>query len=391
MYKNFTSGAQFQILVRTYSGLEDILLEELKKLGAAEPLKLTRAVECTGDLGFVYKLNLALRSAVKILVPLNRFKFESNEEFYRGVFEVPWPELFDADKTFAFDSIVFSRYFSNSMFVSQLAKDAVADKFRERTSKRPFIDNRNPQVPLSIYVRENEATVYLDSSGISLHQRGYKTEQVKAPLSEVMAAGIIQMSGWSSHFPLIDPMCGSGTFAIEAALYAANVPPGIFREQFGFEHWKNYDKELYTKIFDALCSKINEQPIDISTSDIRRASVSIARENAERANVGGEIKFATADFTKSKGPDRKAFVFMNPPYGERLNPEHLETLYAQIGSTLKHQYAGCEAWVFTAHPDAIKLIGLKPGKKIKLMNGPLECLLLQYVLYAGSKKMEKNV
>jgi putative N6-adenine-specific DNA methylase len=391
MHKIFASSAQFRILVRTYSGLEDVLMEELKKLGAADPLKLTRAVECTGDLGFVYKLNLALRSAVKVLVPLNRFRFENNDEFYKGVFEVPWPELFDADKTFAFDSIVFSRYFSNSMFVSQLAKDAVADKFRAHSSKRPFIDNRNPQVPLSIYVRENEATVYLDSSGVSLHQRGYKTEQVKAPLSEVMAAGIIQMSGWSSHFPFIDPMCGSGTFAIEAALLAANVPPGIFRAHFGFEHWKSYDKELYTKIFDALCGKITEQHFEISASDIRRASVNIARENAERANLASEIKFAAADFTKSEGPGRKAFVFVNPPYGERLNPEHLETLYAQIGSTLKHRYAGCEAWVFTAHPEAVKLIGLKPGKKIKLMNGPLECLLLQYVLYDGSKKIQKNV
>jgi putative N6-adenine-specific DNA methylase len=376
---------QFQILVRTYSGLEEVLFREIVALGGAKPEKLNRAVSCEGDLGFVYKLNLALRTAVKVLVPIKQFVFHDNHSFYDAIFEVEWPEFFSNDKTIAFDSIVFSRFFDNSMFVSQLAKDAVADRFRKAGFPRPFVDARNPDVPLSIYVKENEATVYLDASGTSLHQRGYKPEQVHAPLSEVMAAGILKLSGWSHHFPFIDPMCGSGTFSIEAAMLASNIPAGMFRKRFGFEHWKAYKQELVEQIFGGLMNRISDQPFEIKASDRDARAIAIAKRNAEAAQFLDEISFSVSDFLKSKGPERKAFIFMNPPYGERLNPDDLVHLYNGIGTTLKHHYPGCEAWIFTAYPEAIKHIGLKPSTKIKLMNGPLECLLLRYELFAGKR------
>jgi putative N6-adenine-specific DNA methylase len=386
---NFFQG-QFQILIRTYSGLEEVLYKEVTALGGANVEKLNRAVSCTGDLGFVYKLNLALRTAVKVLVPLNQFVFHDNKSFYDAVYQIDWPGLFAHDKTIAFDSIVFSRYFDNSMFVSQLAKDAVADRFRKAGLPRPFVDARNPDVPLSIYVKENEATVYLDSSGMSLHQRGYKPEQVHAPLSEVMAAGILKLSGWSPHFPLIDPMCGSGTFSIEAAMLASGVPAGMFRKRFGFEQWKAYDAGLYEQIFTSLVNRISESPFEIHASDRDARAIAIAKRNAEAAQFSDEISFSVSDFLKSSGPERKAFLFMNPPYGERLNPDDLAQLYAGIGATLKHRYAGCEAWVFTAYPEAVKQIGLKPSTKIKLMNGPLECLLLRYEMFAGKRNEFKK-
>ena len=382
---NTLSNGQFQILVRTYSGLEEVLFREIAALGGAEREKLNRAVSCKGDLGFVYKLNLALRAAVKVLVPIKQFVFHDNNSFYDALFEIDWPEFFSHDKTIAFDSIVFSRFFDNSMFVSQLAKDAVADRFRKAGFPRPFVDARNPDVPLSVYIKENEATVYLDSSGNSLHQRGYKPEQVHAPLSEVMAAGILKLSGWSHHFPLIDPMCGSGTFSIEAAMLASNVPAGMFRKRFGFEHWKAYNSELVEQIFNGLMSRISETPFEIKASDRDAHAIAIAKRNAEAAQFVDEISFSVADFLKSSGPERKAFIFMNPPYGERLNPDDLAQLYNGIGTTLKHHYSGCEAWIFTAYPEAIKQIGLKPSAKIKLMNGPLECLLLRYELFAGKR------
>lgn len=381
---------QFPIHIRTYAGLEDVLSREIAAMGGAEVKILNRAVECLGDWGFVYKLNLGLRTALRVLVPLHHFRFFGNDSFRQELQTIAWEDWFHVDQTFAIDSIVFSHMFNNSMFVSQLAKDGIADRFREKTGKRPYVDSREPDIAISIYVKENEASVYLDTSGDSLHRRGYRTEQVKAPLSEVMAAGIIRLSGWTPHFPFIDPMCGSGTFSIEAALAGAGVPAGIFREQFPFMRYRNFDRELWQKVLDSLTSKISDFPLDIRASDRSHHALRIARENASRAEVQTDIHFEVADFTKSKGPGKKAFVFINPPYGERLQPADLDSLYQQIGATLKHQYAGCEAYVFSSHPDLIKLIGLKPSKKWKLYNGKLECLLVQYSLYEGSRKPSKQ-
>ena len=379
-----------EILIRTYAGLEEVLVEELGRLGGIDPTPIVRGATCKGDLGFIYKLNLALRTGLRVLRPLASFSFNSNDSFYEGIHGIPWHQFFDVNKTMIIDSLLFSDLFNNSMFVSQLAKDAIADRFRKEVGKRPFIDSKTPDIYISVYVRDNEATIYLDSSGQSLHRRGYRSEQVKAPLSEVMAAGIILLSGWSHHFPFIDPMCGSGTFSIEAALIADKIPPGIFREKFSFENWLDFDPELYATIREGLVSRIEENHPVILTSDRSRAAIYLATENAKNAKVDDIIQISHGHFNKVKKPDRKCFVFMNPPYGERMEVEDVDALYADIGTTLKHNFIGSEAWVFSSNKEALFNIGLKTSKKIKLYNGSLECQLMNYEIYEGSKKASKN-
>jgi putative N6-adenine-specific DNA methylase len=379
-----------EILVRTYAGLEPILTEEIRKLGGIDPEPLVRGVVCKGDLGFVYKLNLACRTGLRVLTPIGRFTFENNDTFYQGVFDLPWHEHFDVDKTMIIDSLLFSDMFNNSMFVSQLTKDAIADRFRKEVGKRPFIDSRTPDVYVSVYIRNRDVTIYLDSSGESLHRRGYRESQIKAPLSEVMAAGIILMSGWTHHFPLYDPMCGSGTFSTEAALIADQIPPGIFRKGFAFEHWKNFDQELFDTILQGLTSRIQQTKPQIFASDKSRTAIMIAKENAEKAGLEDVISFQPIAFERLPAPERKSFIFMNPPYGERLEVSNLDELYARIGTTLKHTFAGSEAWVFSSGVETFHQIGLKPSKKYKLYNGSLECLLMRFEMYDGSKKAAKN-
>jgi putative N6-adenine-specific DNA methylase len=380
-----------EILVRTYAGLEPVLLDEIRKLGGIDPEIIVRGVSCKGDLGFIYKLNLMLRTGLRVLKPIHKFSFSNNESFYEGIFEIPWHEHFDVDKTMILDSLLFSELFNNSMFVSQLAKDAICDRFRQEVKKRPFIDSKTPDIHISIYVRNNDVTVYLDSSGESLHRRGYRTEQVKAPLSEVMAAGIILMSGWSHHFPFIDPMCGSGTFSIEAALIADQIPPGIFRKGFSFKNWKNFDAELYDTIFTSCTGKITQTNPVILASDRSRVALQIASENAINAGVEDVIQFSPASFDKLPIPERKSFIFMNPPYGERMEVSEINELYAKIGTALKHNFTGCEAWVFSSNQEALQHIGLKTSGKYNLFNGSLECRLLRYEMYGGSKKASKNI
>jgi len=378
------------LLVRTYAGLESVLAEEIRSLGGGDAEIITRGVKCTGDLGFIYKLNLSLRCGIRVLYEVSRFRFTDNDSFYREVYALPWHAWFDVNKTFRIDSLLFSKHFKNSMFVSQLAKDALADRFRKETGKRPFVDTRLAQIYISIYVNDQEAVIYLDSSGESLHKRGYKLEQTLAPLSEVLAAGILKMSGWSEHFPLIDPMCGSGTFAIEAALMAQRIPPGIFRKGFSFEHWKLHEPDLLERIVDSVSGKIRQVPLQIMASDISRKAVEISRKNARAADILNDIRISQIDFRDYPAQERRCFLFLNPPYGERINPPELETIYRMIGSTLKHRFPGSIAWVLSAIPDSIEWIGLRPSGKTPLFNGDIECRLLRYEMYAGSKKNINN-
>jgi putative N6-adenine-specific DNA methylase len=386
MRETMKQAGDLQLLVRTYAGLEETLAGEIRKLGGGDAEIITRGVTCSGDLGFIYKLNLSLRSGLRVLREITRFRFHDNESFYKAIYEINWHELFDTNKTFRIDSLLFSPMFRNSMFVSQLAKDAIVDRFRKENEKRPFVDTRSADIYISIYVNGNEAGVYLDSSGESLHRRGYKTTQTAAPLSEVLAAGILLISGWTEHFPLIDPMCGSGTFVIEAALLANRIPPGIFRKGFSFEHWKQHDPELFSQILDSVTGKISDAPVKIIGSDLSRRNLEVAKSNAVAADVASDIRFEQIDFKDYPQQEHRSFLFLNPPYGERLQPPELEALYTMVGSTFKHRFPGSEAWLLTAVPDAIRWIGLKPSRKIPLFNGDLECRLLKYNLYAGSKK-----
>lgn len=380
----------FQLLVRTYSGFEELLAREIVQLGGGDATPITRGVECTGDLGFIYKLNLCLRTGLRVLVKIKSFTFRDNRSFYDELYQIPWTTFFDRQKTFRIDTLLFSDLFSNSMFVSQLAKDAMVDRFRSETGERPFVDTRSAGVYVSIYIKDNQATIYLDSSGESLHKRGYRKDQVKAPLSEVMAAGIIMLSGWTHHFPLIDPMCGSGTFSIEAALIANKIPPGIFRDGFSFENWKNYDEDLFDRILDAVTQKIQNNPIEIRASDKSRRAIDTAKSNAANAEVGENIRFSLQDFSTYPEQTRKSFLFLNPPYGERMDINDITELYGMIGSTFKHKFPGSEAWLFTSNTEGLKHIGLKPSSRIRLYNGPLECWLMKYELYSGTKKQGKQ-
>jgi putative N6-adenine-specific DNA methylase len=380
----------FQILIRTYAGLEEVLLQEVTKLGGIDPETIVRGVTCYGDEGFVYKLNLTLRTGLRVLKPLYEFEFRNNDDFHREIMQIDWPALFSVDKTIRVDTLLFSDRFKNSMFVSQLCKDAVCDRFRQETGKRPFVDGHHPDISISVYVRNHTAVVYLDSSGESLHIRGYRGNNVKAPLSEVLAAGILALSGWSHHFPLYDPMCGSGTFSIEAALMADKIPPGIFRESYSFMNWKSFDAALFNTIREGLVSRIEDNKARIYASDISPRAVLAAKENIYRAGVEDVVRIEKADFNKLKAPEQKTFVILNPPYGERLKPEDIEKLYAEIGSVLKHTFMGSEAWIFSAAEDAFKHIGLKPSRKIKLFNGSLECKLMRFEMYSGSKKLKMS-
>lgn len=383
---NIKEAGTIPLLVRTYAGLEEVLAGEIRKLGGGDAQVITRGVQCSGDLGFIYKLNLSLRTGLRVLHEVGRFNFRDNDSFYKAIHDLPWHQWFDVKKTFRIDSLLFSTLFKNSMFVSQLAKDAIVDRFRKETEQRPFVDTRSADVFISIYVNGQEAVVYLDSSGESLHRRGYKTTQTAAPLSEVLAAGILLLSEWSPHFPLLDPMCGSGTIVTEAALMAHQVPPGIFRKGFAFEHWKNYDKALFEQIMASVTGKIKEFPVKIFASDMSRRALEAARNNAIAADVASDIRFECRDFKDYPEQTEKSFLFLNPPYGERLQPAELEGLYKMIGSTFKHRFPGSQAWVFSSVPDSIRWIGLRPSRKIALFNGDLECRLLKYDLYAGSKK-----
>ena len=386
--KNTIASGELSILIKTYAGLEEILAQEVRELGGGDATTITRGVTCTGDWGFVYKLNLGLRTGLRVLVEIKSFAFKDNKQFYDELFQINWTDFFEVKKTFRIDSFLNSEMFNNSMFVSQLAKDAIVDRFRKNLGERPFVDSRMADVFINLYIRDNHATVYLDTSGESLHKRGYRQEQVKAPLSEVMAAGIILLSGWSHHFPLIDPMCGSGTFSIEAALIANKIPPGIFRKGFSFENLKIFDKDLFDTILNSLTSRIQNNSISIKASDRSNRAVSLAKANAEIAGVFEDIDFKVADFSNTAVQDKKTFVFMNPPYGERMNEDDLEALYGMIGSTLKHKFSGSEAWLFTSNLEGIKFVGLRHSKKLKLFNGPLECYLLKYELYQGSRKIK---
>jgi putative N6-adenine-specific DNA methylase len=390
MRENVKKAGELSILVRTYSGLEEVLATEIRKMGGGDAEIITRGVKCSGDLGFIYKLNFSLRTGLRVLMEVGRFRFEHNDAFYKSIYDLPWHEWFDVDKTFRIDSLLFGQHFKNSMFVSQLAKDAIADRFRAEVGRRPFVDGRSADVYISIYVNGNDAVVYLDSSGESLHRRGYKTAQTIAPVSEVLAAGILMISGWTGHFPLIDPMCGSGTFVIEGALMARQIPPGIFRKGFAFEHWKMHDTALCEQIIESVTAKIIEIPLQIMGSDHSRKALEAAKQNAVSAEVADAISFKLTDIADYPVQERKSYVFINPPYGERLQPAELEGLYKTIGSVLKHRFPGSEAWLLTSVPEALHWIGLRPSSKIALFNGDLECRLLRYNLYEGSKKPSKR-
>lgn len=376
---------EFKLIAKTFMGLEPVLAQELIQLGANNVETGRRMVSFTGDKEMMYRANFQLHTAIRILKPIHTFKARSAEEVYDEIQKIEWSNYLDNKKTFSVDSVVYSEEFRNSRFVTYKVKDAIVDWFREKTGTRPNISVSNPDIRLNIHIAEDDATLSLDSSGESLHRRGYRQESVEAPLNEVLAAGMILMTGWKGDIDFIDPMCGSGTIAIEAALIARNISPGVFRKEFAFEKWADFDQELFDTIYND-DSKEKEFTHHIYGYDIDMKAVNTARINVKAAGLSKEVTIEQADFKDFQTPTEKSIMVTNPPYGERISTPNLLATYKMIGERLKHTFAGNDAWILSYREECFEQIGLKPSIKIPVFNGSLECEFRKYALFDGRMK-----
>lgn len=376
------------MLAKTFAGLEDVLKDELIEIGASDVEIVTRGVKFTGNKEILYKANFCCRTALRILRIIDTFKAKNAQDLYDQVLKVDWTEYFDISQSFSVSSTVYSGAFNNSMFVSLKAKDAIVDQFRNKLGKRPSVNIENPDIRINVHVAAEEVSLSLDSSGESLHKRGYRIGQSEASMSEVLAAGILKLAGWKGQSDLYDPMCGSGTIAIEAALIARNIPPGIFRKTFAFENWKDFDADLFDEVYNA----DYEIPFEnqVYASDIHPGSVRLASENARSAGLKSGIHFEVKDFAQLQPKTDKGLVIMNPPYGERMNDRMVAPVYSMIGTSLKNSFTGFNVWIISSSEEGFKNIGLRPDTKIELFNGALECSLRCYNLYEGSKKASRQ-
>ena len=380
---------QFEMIAKTFQGLEEILAEELTTLGANDIQIGRRMVSFTGDKRMMYKANFCLRTAIRILKPIKNFTAKDADEVYNQIQAIPWEEYLDVNKTFAIDAVVFSEEFRHSKFVSYKVKDAIVDYFRKKTGKRPSVRINNPDVLLNIHIAQTTCTLSLDSSGESLHRRGYRQEQVDAPLNEVLAAGMLLMTGWRGECDLIDPMCGSGTIPIEAALIARNIAPGVFRKGFAFEKWVDFDSEMFDEIYND-DSQEREFTHKIYGYDNNPKANEIATHNIKAAGVSKDVTLKLQPFQQFEQPQEKSIIVMNPPYGERISTNDLLGLYQMIGERLKHAFVGNEAWVLSYREECFDQIGLKPSKKVPLFNGALECEFRKYEIFDGKYKEFKS-
>ncbi|SDS73493.1 putative N6-adenine-specific DNA methylase [Gillisia sp. Hel1_33_143] len=382
-------GNNFEMVAKTLYGFEPILAKELRALGAMDIVEGTRNVKFSGDIGFMYKANLCLRTAIKILKPFKTFKIRTEDDLYREIKKIAWEEFMDVNDTLAIDATVHSEKFTHSMYIAQKTKDAIVDRFREKYDDRPNVDLDFPTLRVNIHIENETCNVALDSSGQSLHKRGYKTATNIAPINEVLAAGLLLLSGWDGQSDFLDPMCGSGTILIEAAMIACNIPPNLNRKEFAFEKWKDWDVDLFEKIEESVLKKVREYHFTMLGYDTAPSAVNKAIDNIENANLSDYIKVKQQDFFASvKQNDRHLHMVFNPPYGERLNID-MPAFYKEIGDTLKQSYPGTESWFITSNLESIKHVGLRPSRKIKLFNGSLESKLLKYEIYEGTKKLHK--
>lgn len=374
--------AIYEQVATTLKGLEEVLADEIFELGGQDIEVLKRAVRYNGSDEILYKANLKLRTALRVLVPIYSFIAENEQDLYREIHEYPWENLMDNRNTFAIDAIVSGTTFTHSQYVALKTKDAIVDRFRNKTGERPSIDTKNPDLKINIHVNRQEISVSLDSTGISLDRRGYRTNANEAPINEALAAGIILLSGWDKKAPFLDPMAGSGTFSIEAAYIAANIPPGINRS-FAFERWPDFNERLFDRVYDELKNQIVDPECRFFCSDITTESLGIIANNASNAGVEEYIQVKEADFFESSPSTENGFIFLNPPYGERLSLDNIKDFYEKIGDTLKQRYAGFEAWIISSDHVALKVLGLRADQKIDLMNGGLDARLQQYKMFEG--------
>lgn len=379
----------YKLAAKTFAGLEPVLAREIKAIGGRNIQEGRRIVFYEGDWEIICKSNYLLRTALRVLKELAVFQFKDIDEFYLRCREINWLKYMTVNQSFAISSTVSdSKDFRNSMFASLKVKDALADHFRAKTGKRPDVDTADPEIFIQVHIHKNTCTVSLDSSGESLHRRGYRTGQGKAPLNEVLAAGLILISGWNGSTDYIDPMCGSGTLPIEAAMIAQNIAPGRFRKSYAFENWQGFDQQLLDKVKASQQTKLFTKKI--YASDISRENLLTAQTNARRARVFSSIIFQQANMKDLEISTQNATIMINPPYGERLVQDNLNDLYTMIGQQLKFHYAGNTAWVFTSSKEYLKNVGLKPAVKMTLFNGSLECTYTSYQLFSGKRNQQEN-
>lgn len=389
--------ATFLMLAKTFKGLEEVLAQELIELGANDVQLERRAVSFRGDKELLYRANLCLRTAIRILVPVKKDRLKAKgerlkpeDQVYAIAKSVDWSRYMSVDNTFVIDTTVYSEFFHNSLFVTYRVKDAIADYWNEKTGKRPNVNAEKPDIRINLHIGNDQVTLSLDSSGESLHKRGYRVATTEAPISEVLAAGMLLMAGWKGQSDFYDPMCGSGTLLIEAALIARNIAPGVFRQSFAFEKWPDFDADLWSDIYN---DDSNEREFEhkIYGSDASFYAIQQAAKNIKSAGVQKDIELKQIRMEeisniKSQISNPSPLVMLNPPYGERLKSnKEMEDLYGAIGSTLKHQFAGATAWIISSNAEAMKRIGLKPSKKYRLLNGELDCQFNRYDLFAGKR------
>lgn len=378
---------RYEMVATTLTGLEQTLATEIKELGGERVKVLKRAVSYVGDDALLYKSNLALRTALRVLVPLTEFTAGNEDQLYYGIKDFPWEDVFSLNQTFVIDAVVGGSVFRHSQYAALKSKDAIADRFRQKYGQRPGVDTRNPDIYLNIRIFDHKVSVSVDSSGLSLDRRGYRKVSNEAPINEVLAAGILLMTGWKPSQPLADPMAGSGTFGIEAALIGTGTPPGVHRT-FAFQRWNEYDANLFERVKFELSKNIRDKDLKIFSRDILAKNIDIISQNAEMAGMDEHLSIKKEDFFESSPREPGGVVVINPPYGERLQMADLESFYKKLGDTLKQRYEGYDAWIISSDPNALKAIGLKASFKADLMNGGLPARLVKYEMYKGSRERE---
>ncbi|MBQ6083656.1 MAG: methyltransferase [Bacteroidales bacterium] len=381
----------FKMIAKTMAGLEPVLAEELTSMGAENVQVLNRAVSFEGDKALMYKANYCCRTALRILKPIMSFVARNELMLYNNIFKIKWHEIFNINETFAIDAVVSGNYFTHSQYAALKVKDAIADEFREHFGARPSVDVENPDLRISVHIENEKVTLLFDSSGESLHKRGYRKAVDKAPMNEVLAAGLIKLTGWKCDCNFVDCMCGSGTLPIEAAMLAMGIPAGFFRKKWGFMTWHDYDEKLWLKVVQDADAEMEEFDYEILASDHSAKAVEIARANITNAHLQYDIKLSKQDMFEMIPPAGGGIMIINPPYGERLEEKDIINLYRGIGDALKKNFKGFEAWIISSNKDVLKLIGLKPSKKIDVYNGPLECKFEKFEIFEGSyKDMKKS-
>ena len=375
-----------EMIAHTFFGLEEVLKKELLDLGAINPTILNNAVSFKGDKKILYKTNLWLRSALKILIPMYKFTATTPEMLYDKAIDYPWDKYLNLDETFSIESVVNSKYFNHSKYAALKLKDAIADYFNRKFKKRPSVDTKSPHLALHLYISDENCSIAINSSGQSLHRRGYREYGSKAPLNEALAAGLILASGWNKDCDFLDPMCGSGTIAIEAAMIANNIAPRLDNSKYNFLKWRNFDRDIWKKLLDEAKKSRSTFKHKIYAADNDSKSIYVSRQNIIRAKLQDKIIINKIAFEDSKAKSDKGMIVMNPPYGERIEVDDLLKLYKDIGTTLKNNYNGYTAYIISPNLDAIKSIGLRSSQKMTIFNGPLKCKYLRYDSYKGSKK-----